>query len=157
MKRKYQIIGLFILILCSVIVDFKTPVQTPNQTQSHSFVVLDGAFLKQGIYEFEGSLTIRELIKDVGVDKNASLSALSLDAYIIDESSLYLPLKRDLCVSINNATKEELMKLERIGEKTAQKIIDYRKVKPFIYIEDIMNVSGIGEKTFLIIRDYICL
>ena len=157
MKRKYQIFGLFILIVCSVLFEFKSPTKLESQHESISFVILEGAFLKQGVYEYQGTLTIEQLIKDVGVKKNANLEALSLSADVIDESSLYLPLKNELCVSLNNASKEELMKLQRIGEKTAQKIIDYRKIKPFVYIEDIKNISGIGEKTFLLIRDYLCL
>lgn len=157
MKRKYQIFGLFILIVCSVLFEFQSPTKLESQHESISFVILEGAFLKQGVYEYQGTLTIEQLIKDVGVKKNANLEALSLRADVIDESSLYLPLKNELCVSLNNASKEELMKLQRIGEKTAQKIMEYRKIKPFVYIEDIKNISGIGEKTFLLIRDYLCL
>lgn len=158
MQRKYKIMGLFLLILCSVIFDFNKPKQlSQSQSGLDSYVYLEGAFLKQGIYEFNNGLTIRQLVKEVGVDKNANLDALNMDAYVLDESSLYLPYKNELCVSLNNGSKEELMKLKRIGEKTAQKIIEYRKVKSFIYIEDIKNISGIGEKTFLMIRDYICL
>ena len=157
MKRKYQVFGLFILILCSVVFEFRKPTQINDNKTSYSFVVLEGAFKVTGIYEFEGVLTINDLIEQVGVKKNANLRALNLDAYVLDESSLYLPLQNELCVSLNKATKDELMKLERIGEKTAQKILDYRESKSFIYIEDIMNISGIGEKTFLLIRDHICL
>ena len=39
----------------------------------------------------------------------------------------------------------------------AQRIIDYRKKNRFNWIEDLMNVPGIGEKRFLNYRDYICL
>ncbi len=49
------------------------------------------------------------------------------------------------------------MTLSGIGEKTAQKIIDYRKEQPFYTIEDIMKVKGIGEKTYLRLRDLLCL
>ncbi len=157
MKRKYQILGLFVLILCSVAFEFKKPIQLTKNQEVNKFVVLEGAFLKQGMHEYKGELTIDQLIKDVGVKKDANLNALKLDAYVIDESYLYLPLQNELCVSLNKGTKEELMQLDRIGEKTALKIIEYRKVKPFIYIEDIKNISGIGQKTFLLIRDYICL
>ena len=49
------------------------------------------------------------------------------------------------------------MTLKGVGEKTAQKFIDYRQIQPFYSIEDIMNIQGIGEKKYLIYRDYLCL
>ena len=62
-----------------------------------------------------------------------------------------------LTVNINTASAEELMKLKGVGEKTAEKIIEYRRETPFETIEDIMNVNGIGEKKFEDIRDMICV
>ncbi|MEW6402921.1 MAG: ComEA family DNA-binding protein [Chloroflexota bacterium] len=59
-------------------------------------------------------------------------------------------------VNINTATAEELDGLPGIGPTTAQKIIEYREVNgPFLQIEDIMNVSGIGPSTFENIKDLI--
>lgn len=61
-------------------------------------------------------------------------------------------------VSINDGTKEELMTLSGIGEVKAQAIIDYRnKNGKFSKIEDLMNVSGIGESTYNQIKDNIKL
>lgn len=58
-------------------------------------------------------------------------------------------------INLNTATKEELMDLPSIGEKTAEKIMAYRINTPFKNISEIMNVSGIGESTFEKIKDYI--
>ncbi len=59
-------------------------------------------------------------------------------------------------VNINTAKKEELMLLEGIGEKMADKIIAYRKeYHGFSVPEDIMKVSGIKEKTFEKIKEHI--
>lgn len=59
-------------------------------------------------------------------------------------------------ININKATKEELQTLSGIGESTAQKIIDYRKENgDFKQIEDIKNVSGIGEAKYNAIKDNI--
>ena len=60
-------------------------------------------------------------------------------------------------VNINTATLDELTSLPGIGEVTAQAIIDYRKSTPFQSIEDIKNVTGIGDSKFNRIKDYICV
>ena len=60
-------------------------------------------------------------------------------------------------ININTADAAELMKLKGVGEKTAEKIIEYRVQTPFEKPEDIMNVKGIGEKKFEDIKDHICV
>lgn len=60
-------------------------------------------------------------------------------------------------VNINEATKAELMKLPGIGEKTAEKIIEYRKLNGFKQVSDIMNVKGIGQKKYEKLKQYITL
>lgn len=60
-------------------------------------------------------------------------------------------------VSINNASLEELMTLKGIGEKTANKIIEYRSENKFETIEDIKNVSGIGDSLYEKIKDSITI
>ena len=59
-------------------------------------------------------------------------------------------------ININTATLEELIQIKRIGPKYAQRIIDFReKNGPFEKIEDLMKVSGIGEKTLEVNKDRI--
>jgi len=61
-------------------------------------------------------------------------------------------------VNINSATKEELETLPGVGESTAQKIINYREENgKFKSIEDIKNVSGIGEAKFNNIKQHISI
>ena len=61
-------------------------------------------------------------------------------------------------ISINTATKEELMSLNGIGEGKAESIIEYREENgEFKTIEDIKNVSGIGDSLFEKIKDYITI
>lgn len=59
-------------------------------------------------------------------------------------------------IDINTAEAEELTRLSGIGEKRAADIITYREANGgFSCIEDIMKVSGIGEKTFEKIKEEI--
>ncbi|MEA3471568.1 MAG: ComEA family DNA-binding protein [Thermodesulfobacteriota bacterium] len=51
-------------------------------------------------------------------------------------------------ININTASVEELVKLDRIGPKYAERIIQYREINgPFEKPEDITKVKGIGQKT----------
>ncbi len=52
-------------------------------------------------------------------------------------------------VNINTATVEQLVTLPKIGPKTAERIIEYRKANGnFKRIQELMKVKGVGEKTF---------
>lgn len=69
-----------------------------------------------------------------------------------DTSSATLNLK----INLNTASKEELTKLSGIGEAKAQDIIDYRNTNgSFKTIEEIKNISGIGDALFAKIKDNI--
>ena len=53
-------------------------------------------------------------------------------------------------LNLNTATKADLEKLPGIGPAMAQRILDYRqKIGAFKKTEELMNVQGIGEKSFL--------
>lgn len=59
-------------------------------------------------------------------------------------------------VNINTASVEQLMQLDRVGANYAQRIVDYRENNgPFKAPEDIMNVKGIGKKTWEANKDRI--
>ena len=58
-------------------------------------------------------------------------------------------------VNINSCTLDELLTLPGIGESKAQAIFEYRKTNKFNTIEDIKNVTGIGQSLYDKIKDYI--
>jgi competence protein ComEA len=59
-------------------------------------------------------------------------------------------------VNLNTATAAQIATLPGVGEKAAQRIIEYReKNGGFKKVEDLMNVKGIGEKSFLKLKPLI--
>lgn len=60
-------------------------------------------------------------------------------------------------VNINTATIQQLQTLSGVGESKAKSIIEYREENKFTKIEDIKNVSGIGDSLFEKIKDYITI
>ena len=73
-------------------------------------------------------------------------------------SGLAAPAADDatLRVNLNTATSEELTALPRIGDTVAARIVAYRKKNgSFTKVEELMNVKGIGEKTFLRLQPHV--
>ena len=101
------------------------------------------------------SIATIEKTRFIGTDtNNIAVSELSAkDTFFYKKP----PKKSDFkgIVNINTATKTQLMQLYKIGDKTADKIIEYRKNKPFKRKEDILNVKGIGIKTYEKIKNNI--
>ncbi len=58
-------------------------------------------------------------------------------------------------VNLNTASRDALMRLPGVGEKTAEAIIERRDHVPFRRVEDIMEVKGIGEKKFEKMKQFI--
>ena len=57
-------------------------------------------------------------------------------------------------ININSATVDELTQLQKVGPKTAERIVAYRDANgPFKTIDDLKNVKGIGDKVLALNKD----
>jgi len=155
----------------------------PAQAQPKKIVVyVTGAVKNPGVYTLEDGLRVKDAIDMAGGTlPEADLLRLNLAQKLNDEDKLYVPKigevpdgqpgqenpagvggtvgissPSDGKININNASISDLDTLPGIGPATAQKIIDYRTQNgPFKSIDDIKNVSGIGDKKFEEIKDKI--
>ena len=100
-------------------------------------MLLSAIFLVLWLFPVLESLLSLRRIPSAFSAEPSSVSALS-----IQEST-------ENRLDINQASADELDMLPGIGPSLAQAIIEYREVNgPFFYLEEIMDVPGIGEKRF---------
>jgi len=143
------------------------------------FVHIIGAVQQPGVYQMkEGDRVFQALEKAQPTDE-ADINRLNLAEPLVDGGKIYVPKVGEEIpgemlgtaiipgsglsplgagkVNINTASVEELdQRLPGIGPALAQRIVDYRqKNGRFTKPEDIMEVSGIGEKRYEQIRDLI--
>jgi len=146
-----------------------TPVP-PTPTPGPVTVSLDGAVVRPGEYTLPpGSLVADALDAAGGPTQAADLDRLNLAQALERGQHIHVPavgevlptptplgMAPDGRIDINLAGAELLQTLPNVGPATAQNIIAYREQEgPFEKIEDIMQVKGIGEKTFEKIQDLI--
>ncbi len=148
-------------------------------------VHVSGAVKQEGIVELEENSRVADAIELAGgVREDAYMKDVNLAELLEDGMKIYIPSKEEVenqkesgnyvgntntsnknttdkndlnsKVNINTATKEELDTLPGIGESTANKIINYREENgKFKSIEEIKEVSGIGDSKFEQIKDLI--
>ncbi len=83
-----------------------------------------------------------------------ALAAASLAAFLLPGA--LLAAQPEEPIDINTASVEELTRLPRIGEVTATRIVEWREENgPFTRVEELLNVQGIGERTFERIRPHV--
>lgn len=147
---------------------------------SNIVVHIEGCVKNPGIVTLpEGSRIIDVISFAGGATEDADFSKINLAYILSDAQKIYIPSKNDSLnetnyitslpgenvvkdgnksntININTASLSELENLPGVGPSTALKIINYRNENgSFQKIEDLMNVSGIGESKFNNLKDYI--
>ncbi|OFO62867.1 competence protein ComEA [Peptoniphilus sp. HMSC075B08] len=137
-------------------------------------VHISGAVNSPGILRLDSSKRVVDALDLAGGARDdADLDRVNLAAKLHDEEKIYIPKVGEVQenmttlvsspsssgpaskININSADLSELTKIPGVGEKTAQKILDYRANNSFSSIGDIKNVPGIGDKKFESMKDYI--
>ena len=96
--------------------------------------------------------------EDVDVTEETPFVTMDAGKDIITDTEANQSNSSNLKVNINKATQADLQLLPGVGESTAAKIIEHReKNGKFNSIEEIKNVSGIGDAKYENIKDYISI
>jgi competence protein ComEA len=127
-----------------------------------------------GVYEFEeGARVIDAIDAAGGARTGAMLEALNLAAPLIDGGQILVPKEGEQAaappvagesgaaapgalINVNTAGATELEALPGVGEVIAQAIVDYRTENgPFTSVDQLLDVSGIGDATLEDIRELV--
>ncbi|WP_296113699.1 DUF655 domain-containing protein [uncultured Anaerococcus sp.] len=161
--------------------DKSNDISEDNLMSSEMKVYISGEVINSGVYDIIEGDRLDDLVKKAGgFTEKADLDSINLALRLEDQMKIYIPnidenqnininnsnpsqgvvsqdmdLSGNSKINLNFASKEELMTLPNIGEKRAQAILEYRQEKKFEKIEDIKNVSGIGDKFFESMKDLI--
>ena len=143
------------------------------------YVDVDGAVVKPGVYRLKDGARVSQAIDAAGgLTAEADVTVLNRASKITDGQKIYVPTVGEQqtaaaessasttpgtgsssgLVNINTASAAELQTLSGIGPSMAQSIIDERTQNgAFASVDDLMRVSGIGEKKLAKIKDCICV
>ena len=155
-----------------VVVPPPTAAPTVPPTTAPVRVYVSGAVKTPGVYTLAPRSLVDDAVKAAGgAGTDADLESINLALEVRDQQQIHVPRKGETSqpttmnvaaapgvtrVNINTATLADLDTLPKVGPATAQRIIDYRaKNGPFKKIEDLKNVSGIGDVTFEGLKDLI--
>jgi competence protein ComEA len=153
------------------------PAPAPGVTPSPVAVILvdvAGWVRRPGVYEFaDGARVIDAVQAAGGARPGAFLESLNLAAVLVDGTQILVPKEGapppapvggDVGggtaaggpVNVNAATAAELEILPGVGEVIAQAIVDYRTQNgPFTAVDQLLDVSGIGDATLENIRELV--
>ncbi|TYO73218.1 hypothetical protein DQ398_002148 [Rossellomorea marisflavi] len=154
--------------------DASQPAETVS-TYDRIFVDIKGQVERPGLYELSPHERVDGVVEMAGgFTKDADRNAVNLALKVSDEMMVYVPKKGEVesplppgspsgtsggeavLVNINSATSEEIQTLPGIGPSKAAAFIQYREENgPYRSVDDIKNISGIGEKTFERLKELI--
>lgn len=141
-------------------------------------IYISGEVKNPGVVTLKNDKRLSDAVKLVGgVTNDADLNNINLALKLEDEMHYIIPKKGEIIsnssnnvslgnnssnengkININTATIEQLDQIPGIGEATANKILNYREeVGSFKSIEEIKNVSGIGDKKYENMKEFICI
>ncbi|HEM2651168.1 TPA: helix-hairpin-helix domain-containing protein [Streptococcus suis] len=145
-----------------------------------SLLVVDvkGAVEKPGLYTLEAGARVNDAVEAAGgLTSQADPKSINLAQKLSDEAVVYVASKDEnisvvastttsspmsqeekntSLVNLNTATEADLQTISGIGAKRATDIIAYREANGgFKSVDDLNNVSGIGDKTMESIRPYV--
>lgn len=147
------------------------------------YVDVDGAVVSPGVYRLKDGARVSQAIDAAGgLAPEADVTGLNRASKVTDGQKIHVPTVGEKqasiaeagvdggtsassgvggatgLVNINTASSAELQTLSGIGPSMAQSIIDERtKNGAFASVDDLMRVSGIGEKKLAKIKDCICV
>ena len=154
-----------------------------SSSAAEVYVDVDGAVASPGVYRLKEGARVSQAIDAAGgLTAEADVTGLNRASKVADGQKIYVPKVGEHqavtagggadggavvtsgandaagLVNINTASSAELQTLSGIGPSVAQSIIDERtKNGPFASVDDLMRVSGIGEKKLAKIKDCICV
>lgn len=149
--------------------DYIVETNEGNKTTTSISVSISGEITRPGTYLMEPDTYLSELIETAnGVTSNADELAYDVNYMLKDGYSFYIAPKydkNDVCtldlivkVNINTDTSEQLQTISGIGNTVATAIVNYRSSHgEFRRIEDLKNVTGIGNATFEKIKNFVRL
>lgn len=182
-KKLLLLIGAVVAAVVFLINGLTSNQQTPIQItateasdqvsiqQSTLFVHIVGEVREPGIYQLEvGSRLIDAVFAAGGLTKIADEASVNLARELTDGEQVIIfkigdaqieqsaSQKGMAQISLNRATQSQLEELPGVGPALAQRIIDWRSANGgFKKKEDLLNISGIGDKLFAGLKDSVSL